>query len=81
MAAAVHDLLDAPRRMPTADRFKSEVLTTIGEAMRIRLAAAGVAPDLQIGGPLPVMAMKAQLELALLNVVINALDAMPRAAR
>ena len=46
--------------------------------MRIRLAAADVTLDLQIADRLPdVAANEAQLELALLNLVVNALDAMP----
>jgi signal transduction histidine kinase len=80
MASAVRDLLEHAR--PDAERQPvrvEEVLATIGDAMRIRLAAAGVTARIQIGGPLPgIAANRAQLELALLNVVINALDAMPQ---
>jgi signal transduction histidine kinase len=80
MASAVRDLLE--RAKPDAERQQvriEEVLTTIGDAMRLRLAAAGVVPDIQIRKPLPgVAANRAQLELALLNIVINALDAMPQ---
>jgi signal transduction histidine kinase len=47
--------------------------------MRLRLAATGVTLDLQIADHLPaVIASEAQLELALLNLVVNALDAMPQ---
>jgi two-component system NtrC family sensor kinase len=80
MAAAVRDLL--ARARPDAERQPvrvEEVLATIGDAMRIRLATAGVTPRIQIGSALPaVAANRTQLELALLNIVINALDAMPR---
>ena len=80
MASAVRDLLE--RAKPDAERRQvriEEVLTTIGDAMRLRLAAAAVVPDIQIHKPLPgVAANRAQLELALLNIVINALDAMPQ---
>jgi signal transduction histidine kinase len=45
--------------------------------MRVRLAAAGVLLRLDIASGLPhVTANQAQLELALLNLVTNALDAM-----
>jgi signal transduction histidine kinase len=55
----------------------ADVLTTIGEAMRVRVAAAGVLLRLDIATGLPhVTANEAQLELALLNLVTNALDAM-----
>jgi signal transduction histidine kinase len=54
------------------------MLATIGDAMRVRLAPAGVQLVLRVGAaPLPVAADEAQLELALLNVVTNAVDAMP----
>jgi signal transduction histidine kinase len=50
----------------------------MGDAMRGRLASSGVALDLKIDGRLgSVAADEAQLELALLNLVTNALDAMP----
>jgi signal transduction histidine kinase len=78
MASAVRDLLQ--RASPDVDRRAvsiADVLTTIGEAMRVRLAAAGVLLRLDIASGLPhVTANQAQLELALLNLVTNALDAM-----
>ena len=54
------------------------VLTRMGDAMRARLASSGVTLNLKIDQPLAsVAADEAQLELALLNLVSNALDAMP----
>jgi two-component system, NtrC family, sensor kinase len=80
MASAVRELLGRAR--PDAEQGPvriGDVLTTIADAMRIRLAAAGVTLDLQIGDRLPtVVASAAQLDLALLNLVVNALDAMPQ---
>lgn len=79
MASAVRDLLERAR--PDTERRPiriGEVLATIGDAMRVRLATAGVALELQVADYLPtVVANEAQLELALLNLVTNALDAMP----
>lgn len=79
MASAVRDLLE--RAKPDEERRPiraGAVLATIGEAMRVRLAASGVTLDLLIGETVPhVLANEAQLELALLNLVTNALDAMP----
>jgi signal transduction histidine kinase len=78
MASAVRDLLQ--RASPDIERRAvsiADVLTTIGEAMRVRVAAAGVLLRLDIAKGLPhVTANEAQLELALLNLVTNALDAM-----
>jgi two-component system NtrC family sensor kinase len=80
MASSVRDLLERAR--PDADRKPvriGEVLTTIGDAMRVRLGGAGVTLKLQIGEHLSgVAANEAQLQLALLNLVTNALDAMPQ---
>jgi two-component system, NtrC family, sensor kinase len=80
MASSVRDLLERAR--PDADRKPvriGEILTRIGDAMRVRLGAAGVTLELRIGDHLSgVAANEAQLELALLNLVTNALDAMPR---
>ena len=50
----------------------------MGDAMRGRVASTGVALDLRVHEPVgSVAADEAQLELALLNLVTNALDAMP----
>jgi signal transduction histidine kinase len=81
MASAVRELLGRAR--PDADRGPvriGDVLATIADAMRLRMTAAGVTLDLQIADRLPaVVASEAELELALLNLVVNALDAMPQA--
>jgi two-component system NtrC family sensor kinase len=54
------------------------VISRIGDAMRARLASSGVTLDLDLRQPLgSVAADESQLELALLNLVTNALDAMP----
>lgn len=79
MASAVRDLLERAR--PDGERRPvriGAVLTTIGNAIRVKLAASQVALDLRIADPLPdIAANEAQIELALLNLVTNALDAMP----
>jgi len=50
----------------------------MGDAMRARLASSGVTLNLKVEPRLAsVAADEAQLELALLNLVSNALDAMP----
>jgi two-component system NtrC family sensor kinase len=81
MASAVRELLGRAR--PDAERCPvriGDVLATIADAMRLRMAAASVTLNLQIADRLPaVVASEAQLELALLNLVVNALDAMPQA--
>lgn len=80
MASAVRDLLE--RAKPRAERRPvrvGTVLATISDAIRVRLAGAGVSLELQIDDRIPaVLANEAQLELALLNLVTNALDAMPQ---
>ena len=58
--------------------FPAEVLRRISEVARPRLAAAGIALDLDVTGDLPwMLGDVVQLELALLNLVNNSLDAMP----
>jgi signal transduction histidine kinase len=79
VTATVRNLLERAR--PQAERQAVPidlVITRMGDAMRGRLASSGVALDLKIDGRLgSVAADEAQLELALLNLVTNALDAMP----
>jgi signal transduction histidine kinase len=75
----VRDLLERarPRDERTPVRIDT-VIARMGDAMRARLASAGVDLDLRVETPVAsVAADEAQLELALLNLVTNALDAMP----
>ncbi len=75
----VRSLLERAR--PQAERQLvrvDAVIAHIGDAMRARLASGGVALELKLAEPMAnVDADEAQLELALLNLVTNALDAMP----
>jgi two-component system NtrC family sensor kinase len=77
--ATVRELLDRAR--PQREQRPVDVgavLTRLSDALRPRLAASGVALEARISGPLPpIAADEAQLELALLNIISNALDAMP----
>jgi signal transduction histidine kinase len=79
VVATVRSLLERAR--PHGERQTvsiDSVLARMGDAMRARLASSGVALDLKVPQTLPgVAANEAQLELALLNLVTNALDAMP----
>jgi signal transduction histidine kinase len=79
VVATVRSLLERAR--PQGDRQPvpiDVVIARMGDAMRGRLASNGVALDLRVDGPLgSVAADEAQFELALLNLVTNALDAMP----
>jgi signal transduction histidine kinase len=79
VTSAVRDLLERAR--PRTDRRSvsvAAILARLGEMLRARLSAAGVALDQHIETDLPeVVADETQLELALLNLVTNAIDAMP----
>jgi two-component system NtrC family sensor kinase len=79
VAATVRHLLE--RAGPQVERRPVSVaamLARIGEAMRWRFEAARVEFDMHAADKLPdVLADETQLELALLNLVTNALDAMP----
>jgi signal transduction histidine kinase len=79
VVATVRSLLERAR--PHGERQTvriDSVLARMGDAMRARLASSGVTLDLKVPRTLPgVAANEAQLELALLNLVTNALDAMP----
>ena len=79
VVATVRSLLERARPQGERQTVRIEsVLTRMGDAMRARLASSGVTLDLKIQRPLPgVAADEPQLELALLNLVTNALDAMP----
>ncbi|HXD17686.1 MAG TPA: ATP-binding protein [Vicinamibacterales bacterium] len=79
VVATVRGLLERAR--PQSERQPvriDSVISRIGDAMRARLATSGVTLDLDLQQPLgSVAADESQLELALLNLVTNALDAMP----
>ena len=79
VAATVRSLLERAR--PRSDRQSvriDAVMARIGDAMRARLATSGVRLNISLERPLgSIAADEAQLELALLNLVTNALDAMP----
>jgi signal transduction histidine kinase len=79
VVATVRSLLERARPQGERQTVRIDsVLTRMGDAMRARLASSGVTLDLKIQRPLPgVAADEPQLELALLNLVTNALDAMP----
>jgi signal transduction histidine kinase len=79
VVATVRSLLERarPQRERQDVRIDS-VLARMGDAMRARLASSGVTLNLKVQQPLAsIAADEAQLELALLNLVSNALDAMP----
>lgn len=79
VVATVRSLLERARPQGERQPVRVDtVIARIGDAMRARLRSAGVELDLDVQGPLSsVAADEAQLELALLNLVTNALDAMP----
>ena len=79
VVTVVRDLLEHARPQPERRPVGIDiVLGRMADAMRARLASAGVALDLRVNKPIAsVAADEAQLELALLNLVTNALDAMP----
>jgi two-component system, NtrC family, sensor kinase len=79
VATAVRDLLEraTPHANPKVIGI-APVLHRLGEAMRARLAAAHVALETTVDADTPdVTADETQLELALLNLLTNAVDAMP----
>ena len=79
VVATVRTLLERAR--PPGERQPvriDAVLARMRDAMGGRMASSGVTLDLKIRHPLAsVAADEAQLELALLNLVTNAVDAMP----
>ena len=79
VVATVRSLLERARPQGERQTVRIDsVLVRMGDAMRARLASSGVTLDLKVQRPLAsVAADEAQLELALLNLVSNALDAMP----
>src|SRR5262249_49845508 len=83
VASSVRALLERAR--PIADQRPVDVgalLARLMEAVRNRSGASGITLDVDISSGLPVvMADDTQLELALLNLVTNAIDAMPNGGR
>jgi signal transduction histidine kinase len=79
VVATVRTLLQRARPQGERQPVRIDaVLARMRDAMRARMAGDGVVLDLKIRQPLAcVAADEAQLELALLNLVTNALDAMP----
>ena len=79
VVATVRSLLERARPQRERQDVRIDaVLTRMADAMRARLATSGVTLNLRVERPLAsVAADEAQLELALLNLVSNALDAMP----
>ena len=72
--------LDHVRRPPLAKNpvFPAAMLRRISDVSRPRLNAAGIALELAVEEPLPwLLGDPVQLELALLNLINNGLDAMP----
>ena len=79
VASAVRDLLQRARPRPDARLVDlAAMLNRIAEATRLRLSAARVTLASQVPDHLPpVTADETQLELAVLNLITNAVDAMP----
>ena len=79
VVATVRSLLERARPQGERQPVRIEsVLARMGDAMRARLASTGVTLALNVQDRLgSVGADEPQLELALLNLVTNALDAMP----
>jgi signal transduction histidine kinase len=79
VSAIVRDLLDRIRPRPAARVVDvGGVLRRLADANRLRMSTARVLLDVRIEEPLPgVFADETQVELALLNLISNALDAMP----
>ena len=78
VTSIVRAMLDHARRpVPKEPTDLGELLRRVYDVARPKLDALGVRLDLAIAAVPPVMADAVQLELALLNLVTNSLDAMP----
>ncbi len=78
VTSVVRAMLDHARRpMPKERTDLAELLRRVCDVARPKLDAVGVRLDLEIADAPAVMADPVQLELALLNLVTNSLDAMP----
>ena len=77
VTSVVRTMLDHARRpMPKEPTDLAELLRRVCDVARPKLDALGVRLDLSAEAVPPVMADAVQLELALLNLVTNSLDAM-----
>jgi signal transduction histidine kinase len=76
-------MLDEARRPPARERIQlRRIIEHACETARLRLERSGVRLDLRIDDSLPTIEADAtQLELALLNLITNSLDAMPKGGR
>jgi signal transduction histidine kinase len=84
VTAIVQSLLDETRRPALALQATppGELLEGLADLVRPSLLGRGIDLDLQVSPGLPpVCADRAQLEQALLNLVSNAVDAMPKGGR
>ena len=79
VASIVRTMLDHARRpSPKEPTDIAELVRRVAAVARPKLDASGVRLDLQVSDDLPlVQADAVQLELALLNLITNSLDAMP----
>ncbi len=78
VTSIVRAMLDHARRpIPKEPTDLGELLRRVCDVARPKLDALGVRLDLETSAVPPVMADAVQLELALLNLVSNSLDAMP----
>jgi len=78
VTSIVRTMLDHARRpIPKEQTDIAELLRRVSDVARPKLDAQGVRLELNVAGVPLVMADPVQLELALLNLVTNSLDAMP----
>jgi signal transduction histidine kinase len=78
VTSIVRTMMDHARRpVPKEQTDIADLLRRVSDVARPKLDAQGVKLDLSVADVPPVMADAVQLELALLNLVTNSLDAMP----
>jgi signal transduction histidine kinase len=83
VADTVRDLLDRARPQGVSATFRLKpMLTRLTQSVHVFAAGAGVQVSLEVADDLPpVFGDETQLELALMNLITNALDAMPNGGR